>query len=235
MNMFKYLFLFLLFFSSYHIVFGQDTLPHISVTQLGNKVLVSWNNPFNNVTGINIQRSSDSSRNFTTIGSVLNVSAKSNGFVDTKEFIPNEQYYRVFVTMQGGNYFFSPAMQPVPDTVSMPAEVTINQAPVKTWFVPSRYVYTGRDNNVVLSLPSEKNKYSVKFFESNGDLLFEIKNLPENYLILDKVNFGHSGLFGFELFENGNLLERHKVYIPKDGKPMPALDVNGNEIPPGQR
>ena len=28
----------------------------------------------------------------------------------------------------------------------------------------------------------------------------------------------------------GLLVEKHKVYIPKDGKPMPALDANGHEI-----
>ncbi|HSN09469.1 MAG TPA: hypothetical protein VLS85_10530, partial [Hanamia sp.] len=71
---------------------AQDTLPKITVTELGKKVLVSWNNPFTNVTNISVQRSQDSLKNFTTIGSLLDVSPGINGFTDTKEFIPSNQY-----------------------------------------------------------------------------------------------------------------------------------------------
>ena len=214
---------------------AQDTLPKVTVSQLGKKVLISWNNPYTSVTNINIQRSSDSLKNFTTIGSVINVNAPSNGFVDTKEFLPSNQYYRLFVSFTGGTYIFTDSHRPAPDTVKMPIEFTINQQPVKTWFVPSHHVYLGKDNNIIISVSNtSKKKYSIKFYEPMGDELFEIKKIPEDYLILDKVNFGHSGLFDFELFENGILIERHKVYIPKDGKPMPSLDSNGIEIKSSQ-
>lgn len=210
---------------------AQDTLPAISVTQLGRKALVAWKNPYNNITAINIQRSGDSVRNFTTIGSVLNVKAVENGFVDTKEFLPNDQYYRLFISFEGGSYIFTKSKQPVPDT-SMNIGIAENlQSEVKTWFIPSRRVYSGKENNVIISLPdADKHKYSVKFYEDDGTFLFEVKKIPENYLILDKVNFVHSGLFGFELFDDKILVERHKVYIPKDGKPAPALNVNGYEV-----
>ena len=195
------------------------------------KALVAWKNPYNNITSINIQRSGDSVKNFTTIGSVLNVNAAENGFVDTKEFLPNDQYYRLFISFEGGSYIFTKAKQPVPDTSFNIRAAENMPGDVKTWFVPSRRIYTGKDNNVIISLAgAAEHKYSVKFFEDDGTLLFEVKKIPENYLILDKVNFVHSGLFSFELFDNKVLVERHKVYIPKDGKPAPALDVNGYEI-----
>ncbi len=38
------------------------------------------------------------------------------------------------------------------------------------------------------------------------------------------------GLFNFEVYADGLLVEKHKFYIPKDGKPMPVLDENGSEI-----
>lgn len=210
---------------------AQDTLPEISVTQLGRKALVSWKNPFNNITSINIQRSGDSIKNFTTVGSVLNVKAAENGFVDTKEFLPNDQFYRLFISFEGGTYIFTKAKQPVPDT-SLNVRAAENlQSDVKTWFVPSRHVYAGKENNIIISLhDAVAHKYSVKFYEDDGTFLFEVKKIPENYLILDKVNFVHSGLFSFELFDDKTLVERHKVYIPKDGKAAPALDVNGYEI-----
>ena len=229
--MYKLLLSFFLFLALQKVSFAQDTLPKITVTQLGKKVLVSWTNPYTYVTSINIQRSGDSIKNFTTIGSVLNVKTATNGFVDTKEFIPSDQYYRLFISFEGGNYIFTQSKRPTPDTQNISAEIIDYQQPVKTWFIPSRHVYTGRDNNVIISLPdAAKKNYSIKFFEDDGTFVFELKRIPASYLTLDKVNFMHSGLFNFELFENRIIIERHKVYIPKDGKPIPALDVNGYEI-----
>lgn len=229
----KSIFIILLFLVLTKISFAQDTLPKISVTQLGTKVLVSWVNPFNSLTTINIQRSYDSLKNFTTIGSVLNVSAKNNGFVDSKEFIPS-QYYRVFISFEGGTYMFSQSHRPDVDTGKKFAEINeikevIKQGPpVQTFFIPSKMVYTGKENNVIISLPDAgKKKYSIKFFENDGAPLFEIKKITEPYLTLDKVNFVHAGLFNFEVYADGVLVEKHKFYIPKDGQPMPALDVNG--------
>jgi hypothetical protein len=84
---------------------------------------------------------------------------------------------------------------------------------------------------VIISLPdAAKRKYSIKFFEPDGTFLFELKKIPESYLMLDKANFMHAGLFVFEIYDNRIIIERHKFYIPKDGKPMPALDINGYPI-----
>jgi hypothetical protein len=212
------------------ISFSQDTLPNISVTQRSNKVLISWTNPFTSLTTINIQRSYDSLKNFTTIGSVLNIKAKSNGFVDAKEFT-SPQYYRLFISFEGGTYIFTKSHRPGIDTLKTVAEITEIQQPVKTWFVPSKLVYTGRDNNVIIDLPDAKNKkYSIKFFEEDGSPIFELKKITEPWLTLDKVNFLHAGLFNFEIYSDDVLVERHKIYIPKDGKPIPALDESGHEV-----
>ncbi|MDQ2719165.1 MAG: hypothetical protein M3Z26_05325 [Bacteroidota bacterium] len=229
--MYKLFFTTFLFFSLQNISFAQDTLPKITVSQLGKKVLISWLNTYTYITTINIQRSGDSLKNFVTIGTVLNVKAVSNGFLDQKEFIPSTQYYRLFISFEGGNYIFTESHRPAKDTNNITPDIINYSQPVKTWFVPSKHVYTGRDNNVIISLPdASRKKYSIKFYEDNGTLLFELKKIPENYLTLDKANFIHAGLFNFELYENSIIIERHKVYIPKEGKPIPALDENGNEL-----
>ena len=216
--------------------FAQDTLPKVTVTLLGNKVLVSWNNPFTNVSNISIQRSGDSLKNFTTIGSVLNVDPGVNGFTDTKEFMPNHQYYRVFISFQGGSYLFSQSHRPGKDTLS---EIPQIEKPVTTeipkynrnLFVPSQHVYTGKDNNVIISLPdAARKKYSIRVYRADGTFLFEVSKINENYLTLDKGNFLKAGLFIFELYDNHIIIERHKFYIPKDGQPMPIMDAEGNEI-----
>nr|MDQ6903030.1 hypothetical protein [Bacteroidota bacterium] len=140
------------------ISFAQDTLPNISVTQISNKVLVAWNNPFTSLTTINIQRSSDSLKNFSTIGSVLNVRAKTNGFVDAKEFIP-AQYYRLFISFEGGTYLFTQSHRPGIDTTKDLSGITeTTSEPVQTWFVPSKLVFTGKDNNVIINLPDVDKK-----------------------------------------------------------------------------
>jgi len=93
---------------------------------------------------------------------------------------------------------------------------------IKT-FVPkevykaSKWVYTEKDGNVVIALPEAGTReYHVKFFEDNNDPLFEIKQVKEKYLLLEKANFLHAGWFRFELFEDGKLKEKQKFFIPKE-------------------
>ena len=88
----------------------------------------------------------------------------------------------------------------------------------KDLFIPSSFVYTNPDGNITIAVTDSKKKsYTIKFFEDDGTPIFEITKLKENIMILDKVNFLHSGWFKFELYENGVLKEKHKFFIPKDG------------------
>lgn len=209
--------------------FAQDTLPNISVKDISGRIIISWKNNYGaNISNINIQRSSDSLRNFTTIGTVLETMNRENGYVDNRA-TDNKMYYRVFVAFEGGRYFFSKSHKPVKDTVStstIPVAITPETPaePVKPLapkgFIPSRFVYTGKENNVIINLPEAgTKKYSIKFFDENESPVFEIHKLTEPYLIIEKVNFLHSGWFYFQLFENEVLLEKHKFYIAKDRKP----------------
>ncbi len=234
--MYRYCLLLFILLTIQKFSFAQDTLPKITVTLLGNKVLVSWNNPFTNISNISVQRSGDSLKNFTTIGSVLNVDTGVNGFSDTKEFIPNNQYYRVFISFQGGSYLFSHSHRPGKDTLSEIPQIekpVIRETPRsnRNLFMPSHHVYTGKDNNVIISLPDEsRKKYSIRFYQEDGTFLFEIPKINQNYLTLDKANFLRAGLFIFELYDNHIIIERHKFFIPKDGQPVPVMDAEGNEI-----
>ncbi len=210
------------------VLLAQDTLPKLSVVSSSNHNVISWTNPYTSLTTINIQRSFDSLKNFKTIGSVLDVKNKTNGFVDAR---PSSgiQYYRLFLSFEGGTYIFSSSYRPSIDTSNyVPKE--FQSAIVNTWFEPSKFVYTGRENNVIISLPlAAKKKYQVKFFEENGTFLFELSKISEPYLTVDKVDFVHAGLFNFELYEDGVLIEKHKFYIPKDSKPVPSLNEQGKK------
>ncbi len=94
---------------------------------------------------------------------------------------------------------------------------TMKAVPPKEEFVPSSLVYANPDGNITIAIPDSKRKsYIIKFFEDDGTPLFEMDKIKESIMILDKVNFMHSGWFRFEVFENGKLKEKHKFFIPKD-------------------
>lgn len=105
------------------------------------------------------------------------------------------------------------------DTVVMKSTDTLVIRPfvAKEVFRPSRWVFTEKDGNVKIALAdATQRKYTLKFYEEDNTMLFEVNRLPDTLLILDKSNFIHSGWFNFELYEDGKLKERHKVYIPKE-------------------
>ncbi|MEJ7671227.1 MAG: hypothetical protein WKF59_00505 [Chitinophagaceae bacterium] len=61
-------------------------------------------------------------------------------------------------------------------------------------------------------------------------LIFELNKISEPYLTLEKANFLHAGIFDFELYENAVLVEKHKIYVPKDGKPVPTGMEQGKNL-----
>jgi len=329
----KILFVFILFLLANTCkVFAQDTLPKISIKAISNKVIVSWRNEYRKpVTVIDIQRSIDSLRNFSTIGTILNPLDEDNGFVDTKP-LRGKSYYRVFIAFEGGDYVFSRSYSrprngdndepDVPVETKLPIKpssfkstttknppkkdndiadiapviiakrtkedvtmlqedlvklkrlpktiVIIDPASVKNVriaaisnlsliryrlvidiyrdsrnlkrmhinirrdstdliarlpFTPSKFINIGKDNDVVINLPLfAVKKYSIKFYaEKDSAVLFEINKITEPYLILEKVNFKHSGWFRYRLYSNNILVEKYKIYIAIDNKSVPMV------------
>lgn len=105
------------------------------------------------------------------------------------------------------------------DTIAFASIDTILLKPFapKEVFKPSQYVFTGRDGNIAINVPNVMiHRYSIKFFAENNTPLFEITEVKETSLLIDKSNFLHSGWFRFELYEDGKLKERHKFFVPKD-------------------
>jgi hypothetical protein len=105
------------YFFSAVAVNAQDTLPSITVKNISGQIIVSWINGYKMpVANISIQRSFDSLKNYTTIGSVLNPQNIENGYADVKPPY-NKMYYRVFVSFEGGTYLFSKIVRPVKEIV----------------------------------------------------------------------------------------------------------------------
>lgn len=198
----------------------QDTLPKFSVRNVGkNRVIIGWLNNYPKVAQISIQRGFDSLGIYKTVLSVADPKAVQNGFADTKA--PNDHmYYRLFVGFEGGSYFFTGAKRPVIDTSLSIADkgvpvIRSNEPELSGW-VPSHFVYTNKEGYVFINLPDAgQKKYRIKIFEGDGALLFELKNIKETALTLDKANFYHSGWFNFELYNDEKLVEQNKFYLSK--------------------
>jgi hypothetical protein len=234
---------------------AQDTLPIISVKKISDKVIVSWVNNYGaNISTINIQRSKDSLKNYTTIGSVLDPMNKENGFVDGR--VPaGRVFYRVFVAFEGGRYLFTKAYKPVIDTSvaepTLPQHLKIDEftkephqqpglpqppgviakpdVPLIPPYIPSKFIFINKENNVTIELPdaTENSRYSIQFFDEDDKKLFELKKITEPYLVVEKVNFIHAGWFYFKLYQDGILREKNQFYIPKEGKTgIPASEID---------
>jgi hypothetical protein len=105
------------------------------------------------------------------------------------------------------------------DTISSILKDTIFIKPfiVRDIYRLSKYVFMDKSGVLHIALPdASKKKYLVRFYEEDKTWLFDIKNIRDYLLLLDKANFEHAGWFLFEVFESDNLVEKNKVYISKD-------------------
>ena len=224
----------IVFLTTCAIVSAQDTLPKFSVKNVGgNRIIVSWTNTFETVKQISIQRSFDSLRNFKSILTVPDPDIPQNGYMDTKANT-DHMFYRLYILLDKGVFLFSEAKKPVLDTAKkLDISATLEKFPPNSLinapdkginnknrpdvFVPSIHVYTYKDGYVRINLPDDQEKkYNLKFFEDDGTFLFELKEIKERTFKIDKSNFYHAGWFKFELYENGKMIEKHKLYIEKD-------------------
>lgn len=226
---------------------AQQVLPAISVNNLNGKIIVSWRNQYSlPVSNISIQRSYDSAKNYTTIGTVLNPQNLENGYADINPPF-SKMWYRVFISFEGGAYILSPAERPVKNlrfdqagsdsSIVDPLQDASLQIPPppetkdkNDIAYPSNKIFTAKDNNIVINLPDAVyKKYQVKFYDELENLVFELNKLKDDYLILEKVNFIKSGWYHFEIYESGLLVEKNRFYVAKELKgPSPELPKKSN-------
>ncbi|RYG44823.1 MAG: hypothetical protein EOO01_18795 [Chitinophagaceae bacterium] len=217
---------------------AQDTLPKFSAKNIGNnRIVIGWVNKFENIKQIGIQRSFDSLKNYKTILTVADPTTPENGYVDTKAS-NDRMFYRLYILLDKGVFLFSDAKRAVLDTVirkdkptrlqngnfTIPIidsgngrPVVTNNGPRAEVWAPSKHVFTYKDGYIRINLPEDDTKkYSIKFFTAADEFLFELKDIKEKSFKIDKANFYKSGWFKFEMYENGELKEKNKFYLPKE-------------------
>lgn len=234
----KIVFLFFLLFSCKSLL-AQQTLPNISVNDVGGKIIVSWKNEYTvPVSNISIQRSYDSLNNFTSINAVLNPESKENGFADL-DAPYDRMYYRLFIAFEGGAYIITTAQKPSKELSSLidtsetiqpwernPLNDSTIQIPpdpqvpiVEKDNYPSERMFTYMDNSVIIKLNDVSiKKYRIVVFDDADVQIFELTNLKDRLLILDKMNFPHAGWYHFEIYDQQGLVEKNRFMVSKDNK-----------------
>lgn len=205
---------------------AQEMLPDFSVYKAGGgKVVVAWQHNYPIVKQISIQRSMDSLNFFKTIATMPDPSLQQNGFADATATNDN-MFYRIFVMFDGGKYISTKSKRPSVDSSGLAdaydsgnknnSEVNLSTNFLPSGFTQSAYVFTSPDRYVRVSLPLDKKKYDLKFFTETGQLLFELDNIKDRRFKLDRSNFFTSGFINYELYADGQVLEKYKVFLPKE-------------------
>ncbi len=102
------------------------------------------------------------------------------------------------------------------DTLQIKPYIEIFKEPKEVYKI-SPFVFISKDGNVTISLADYNHRnYFVAFYDADNTLILELKEIKYPTLIVDKTNFGHSGWFRFELFEDGKLKEKNKLLIPRE-------------------
>ncbi len=86
-------------------------------------------------------------------------------------------------------------------------------------FQPSAFIYINPGGNLMLILPNpEKKHFSFFVYKEDGALLFNMKNIKESKLLIDRSNFMSSGWFSYELYDGQKPKEKSKFFIPPENR-----------------
>jgi hypothetical protein len=105
------------------------------------------------------------------------------------------------------------------DTLSMISRDTLLLRPFqpREVFTVSKHVFMDKTGLLHIEFPWYAHRnYQVRFFDTDRSPLFVIKDIKDPVLLLDKANFMRAGWYFFEVYEDGKLLEKNKIFVPRD-------------------
>jgi hypothetical protein len=79
------------------------------------------------------------------------------------------------------------------------------------------FIRREKNGDLVIAIPNVvSEKYKIRFFDDDDNFLFEVRQIRDPLLIVEKYNFQHTGLFQYELYRESLLIERSTFLIRKD-------------------
>jgi hypothetical protein len=80
----------------------------------------------------------------------------------------------------------------------------------------TKHIHAEKNCNLLITIPDAANtKYKIRFFDEDG-FLFQVDQLTDSLLVMEKSNFLHAGKFRYELYKNDLLVERNSFLIKKE-------------------
>lgn len=208
----------------------------MNIMTQGAKNIISWNCQFDGVKSIAIQRSSDSVKNFVSIGIVSKPKKGMGNYTDEKP-VAGKNYYRLSINFTGDIEWFSNTYKVFLDSATvaksleqaiqsgtsksiLPDKTTGNNSvvlPVDTVFhyTPSDKVYTNPfTGHINISLEDAVGKlYSVRFFTPDKEEVLRVSRVTKTKIVVDKNNFNSTGTYLFEIYLGEELKESGYVTI----------------------
>jgi hypothetical protein len=82
---------------------------------------------------------------------------------------------------------------------------------------PARYVRREKNNDLVIEIPDVANgKYKIRFLDEQNVFLFEIRQIRDTFLVVEKYNFLHAGMFRYELYKDNQMIDKSSFIINKE-------------------
>ncbi len=198
MRKFCFLLFTCLLFSSGRL-YAQAILPDFTLENINGNISVLWTNEYpKQVNGISVQRSYDSSKNFTSIASVFNPQNSVNGFTDVNPPY-NKMYYRLFIGFDTGVYILTEPKRPeVNTTIDYTAliieinalyekNILLHQAKLKAQKAAELALAAKKPAvKKVTKAPATKTKIPIEIAEP--DILNEVITYPSKRVFTDKAD-----------------------------------------------
>ena len=79
------------------------------------------------------------------------------------------------------------------------------------------YIRRERNGDLIIEIPNVvSEKYMIRFFDNDNIFLFEVRQIRDPLLIVEKNNFRHSGLFHYELYRESQMIEKNTFFIRRE-------------------
>ena len=79
------------------------------------------------------------------------------------------------------------------------------------------YIHREKNSDLVIEIPNAASgRYGIRFYDAQDGLLFEIRQIRDVHLIVEKYNFLHAGLFRYELYKDNLVIEKNSFLIKKE-------------------
>lgn len=204
---------------------AQPTLPNIECVQEGSTVRLMWTCQYEGVKGIVVNRSYDSLKNYSQIGTVANVEKGIQTFVDERP-LAGRSFYKVVVIFRSGLNWssnhcgFMMNGSIINDTAGeMKGEAVVPRIKFKLT-IPEPdpdAVYTDpihvRNNKTTghldVRLPTDHSMHywSLVFYDQKKQAVLSIPLVKARNVVIDKRNFRRRGVYKFELRRDGVVFE----------------------------